>query len=38
VSLAAGQRVTLEVPMQVTAGGGDAGLELLFPEPDAGAP
>lgn len=38
VSLTAGQRVTLEVPMQVTAGGSDAGLDPLFAEPDAGAP
>jgi hypothetical protein len=38
VSLTAGQRVTLEVSMQVTAAGSDAGLEPLFPEPDAGVP
>lgn len=36
VSLAAGQRVVLEVLMQVTASVGDAGPELAFREPDAG--
>ena len=36
LSLAAGQRVVLEVLMQVTPGAADAGPGLAFPEPDAG--
>ncbi len=38
LTLSAGQRVVLEVLLQVTAGGGDAGLPLPFSGPDAGLP
>jgi hypothetical protein len=38
LSLQAGQRVVLEVLMQVTASSSDAGLDPFFREPDAGPP